>query len=606
MFRFEDRQLHMVAGLLAVVSVLLFFLFSANKVLVNGISGELKGVEDFSESWICMYEVPVGEGTETQTITDVMSFPTALPAESGATVQMTHKVPDMGQETVYLILETKRQKVEVYIDNQEIYGSTPFEDNIEARHVIPISTEFKDKIILFRVTGQAGKQLEIPAIQTGTYNELLVQAISEDSIAFLAGIFLIFIGLSLFAVWPIIKRRERQKRLLLYGGFEGIFMGCFLLLQSQISSLLLPDLFAISMVKTCLIILVGVLHLMGIRYFVYKKKVMSLLDMGILFFGIFYISVMVLQAFSLISFAQAAAAGAFVFKCSVLLYIVVMAVVIYKYERKELIPVLAANVVLFLCIISGYIMEWIGNVEFGRNCEPIGFCIYILFIWVSAVKNASLPEKVKKSEVYSEEQLRAELLEQVNPNLLFASFQTLQNLIKNGSEESVKMIYYISVYVRNNLRALESAGEIISFEEELEHIIAYLKLQKTRNQNLDFAVECKMTDFKVPRYSIEPMVENAVKHGIANQGNKGNVVIRSYQRADGYAVQVVDNGTGFDINTLKKSGKTSLLYLLDMLESKCYAKSEIISKAGKGTVITIVFPMLENEELGDEQLELEE
>ena len=194
-----------------------------------------------------------------------------------------------------------------------------------------------------------------------------------------------------------------------------------------------------------------------------------------------------------------------------------------------------------------------------------------------------------------EERLREQIVEQLNPNLIFASFHTLQKMIKNGSENSVKMIYYISVYFRDNLRALDKAGEVVSFEEELEHIIAYLQLQKTRNQSLNFAVECKEKDFKIPRHSIEPMVENAVKYGIAGKEHGGNVVVRSYRREDGYAIQVIDDGIGFDKTILTRKSETALLRLLDMLKSSCKAQTEIISKEGKGTVITIVLPMLEND-----------
>lgn len=91
------------------------------------------------------------------------------------------------------------------------------------------------------------------------------------------------------------------------------------------------------------------------------------------------------------------------------------------------------------------------------------------------------------------------------------------------------------------------------------------------------------------------MVENAVKYGVANNGNRGNVVIRTYQREEGYAIQVVDDGAGFDRNKLTRKSPTALLNLFAMLEKTCQAKFEMISKEGKGTVITIILPVLEND-----------
>ena len=156
-----------------------------------------------------------------------------------------------------------------------------------------------------------------------------------------------------------------------------------------------------------------------------------------------------------------------------------------------------------------------------------------------------------------------------------------------------------------NIRAMTGSGEIVDFEEELGHIIAYLQLQKTRSNKLDFAIECKVKDFRLPRNTIEPMVENAVMYGIAGKEGKGNVVVRSYEREEGYAIQVIDDGVGFDAGRLKNHSETSLKNLFGILEDKCDAMTEIISKEGKGTVITVIIPMLENE-LIDENNEVDE
>ena len=149
--------------------------------------------------------------------------------------------------------------------------------------------------------------------------------------------------------------------------------------------------------------------------------------------------------------------------------------------------------------------------------------------------------------------------------------------------------------VKNNIKAMNSQGEIISFSEELEHIMAYLNLQKTRNSGFSFVIESKVKDFKIPRNTIEPLVENAVKYGIGGKDNKGNVVVRSYNREEGYAIQIIDTGIGFDTANLKNTSSTSIKNIFEMLKDKCKAKTEIISKENKGTVITIIIPMIENE-----------
>ena len=117
---------------------------------------------------------------------------------------------------------------------------------------------------------------------------------------------------------------------------------------------------------------------------------------------------------------------------------------------------------------------------------------------------------------------------------------------------------------------------------------------------MNYKVECKVKDFQIPRNSIEPLVENAVKHGIAGKEDKGNVVLRTYMRADGYGIQIIDDGIGFDKKLLKGENPTSVLSIISVLEHVCKAKVEIISHEGKGTVITIILPMLENELMSEE------
>ena len=128
-----------------------------------------------------------------------------------------------------------------------------------------------------------------------------------------------------------------------------------------------------------------------------------------------------------------------------------------------------------------------------------------------------------------------------------------------------------------------------------------------RNAGLSFHFECKVKEFRVPRHTLEPMVENAVKYGISGKDNRGNVAVKTYLRAEGYAIQIIDDGIGFDENGLTRKSPTALLNLFDELKTACNAQTEIISKENKGTVITIVLPMLENDMANEtEEIEITE
>lgn len=609
MFRLEERQLHVLLGLLCVASILMFCIFGISRNSASDIKNELSGMENFSEAWVCTYTTndadKLKEYQKTQSntgkmksnmITEIVNLPVSIPADKENSVTLTHKLPEIDSDKIYLTIQTEQQNIKVLVENDVLYSSLDADGKVSAYHVIPVPAQYKNKVASIELQGTGSGQMQIGAIGVGNYNEVVVQAIQENTSFLVIGILLIGISISLFGVWILVKNTWKQKKLLLYAVMEGLSLGVLLFADGRFIQILTGWNYSIYLIRTCLVIFTAVLHLIIIRCFTNKKKVLFLIDAGILFYGIFYISVMVLQAFSLITFAGAYRAGYILFGIIILMYTIVLLVAVYEYKQKEARIVFFANVFLLLCIA---VQIFVKIFKIQNSVDSIyiscGILFYMIILQVFGLKKSFYVRTEKNESEYSEEILRKQIIEELNPNLLFASFHTLQNLIKNGSSKSVKMIYYISVYMRDNLKAISQAGEIIPFEEEMEHIVAYLQLQKTRNQNLDFVIECKVKEFRVPRNSIEPLVEKAVKYGIGGHGNRGNIVLRSYQREEGYAIQVIDDGIGFDKSSLKQRDTKSMLNLFAMLEKNCEAKTELITKEGKGTVITVVFPMLEND-----------
>lgn len=614
MFRLEDRQLHILTGLLFVASILLFLVFGISKMPEQKFTGETKGMTDFSEAWVCTYKTEDEEKLKAnpadksqkitgngRVITEIVNLPADIPVMEDQKVTLSHKVPDIGLEKKFLTFRTKKQKVLVRIGSDVVYESVDSDANLNSFHIISVPRDYTNMVITIELTGDAKEQMKISEVQEGTYNELCLQAFLENGIMFLTGCVLVLISICTLLVWFLAKNTARQKKLLAYSSLEGLIVGLLFLTESRIVQIFINWNYGLYFTRVCLMVILIVFHLLVLRLFVYKKKILFAFDIGILAYGVFYVSVMVLQAFSLVQFDLVYLVEKILFVIAAMVFTILLFASMSGHERKEGRMTGIANIGLFLGILLPLLMQIFGRQKDGRDVYIcIGFLFYMILNWIYGMKLSLQVQQAKADGANQEEAIRAAVIEKINPNLLFAAFQTLQNLIKNGSASSVKMIYYISVYLRGNLKALEQENEIIPFEEELEHIIAYLQLQKTRNSNLAFSIECKAKDFVVPRHSIQPMVENAVKYGIAGSDNKGNVVIRTYERKEGYAIQIIDDGAGFDTKILRQNSPTALLTLFAKLEKICGAKTEIISKEGKGTVITLVLPMLENDLIEEE------
>lgn len=610
MFRLEDGQLHTLLGILIAVTLLIGMLFGFTNKSRQFVSGHVSEMDSLSEGWVATYETSDEDKLKaygiwpskekTQTISEVVNLPNDFKSTAGSVVTLTNVLPDMPEDDIYLVVTTSKGHVKISVNKEMIYDDSA-EYYVFPYHVIKLDSKYnKGDISVYVKYNGGGAQAS--AVKIGTFTELIGEAINENGIFVVFSLFLFVSGVFLIINSILMKSSFSKKKLLVYSGLETISVGAMFLLQSKLFHTVLNWEMLAYFLQCCMVIITAVLHLLVQRSLILRKKFLTVVDFGIIFYCIVYVSVMVLKWFHLVTFDKAYLIELVLFAVGVIIYTLLMGSASYDYKQKEGRPLFVANLVLIVCTVIELLL-YLSKYGRGINGKPIivGCTIYFVAMWMYGLKRAHYVEKVKET-TGDDAAIKEQVIERINPNLLFASFQTLQNLIKKGSNLSVKMIYYISVYVRDNMLSLTDQGEMIPFGDELEHILAYLQLQKIRNRSFEFAIECKHKDFYVPRNTIEPMVENAVKYGIGGNDNTGNVVVRVYEREEGYAIQVIDDGIGFNAGKLKNTSATSIKNLFEILESKCEAKTEIISKEGKGTVITVIIPTLENE-LATEEIE---
>ncbi|MBP3700340.1 MAG: histidine kinase, partial [Lachnospiraceae bacterium] len=145
-------------------------------------------------------------------------------------------------------------------------------------------------------------------------------------------------------------------------------------------------------------------------------------------------------------------------------------------------------------------------------------------------------------------------------------------------------------YLRYNMASLSNRW-VIPFHEEMKHIESYLAIEKIRfEEKLQIHTDIQVEDFEVPALCVEPLVENAIKHGVRGRIAGGTVSIRTY-RANGYNwIIVEDDGVGFDPEHIsdKSIGIPNISKRLKMMEGVIF---RIESQIGKGTRATIQLPL---------------
>lgn len=147
-------------------------------------------------------------------------------------------------------------------------------------------------------------------------------------------------------------------------------------------------------------------------------------------------------------------------------------------------------------------------------------------------------ERNKQSLLQSEVKL---LHAQVNPHFLFNVLNTLQAVIRRDSRQAGQLVQYLSTFFRNNLKRPEQNATL---GEELEHVNAYLQIEKARFcENLQIALDIPDTlkQVQLPAFSLQPIVENAIKHGTSQLLDTGYITIRSYIRCEQVYIEIEDN-----------------------------------------------------------------
>ncbi len=135
---------------------------------------------------------------------------------------------------------------------------------------------------------------------------------------------------------------------------------------------------------------------------------------------------------------------------------------------------------------------------------------------------------------------------QVNPHFLFNSLNAIMAIIRKDASRGRDLVNHLSNYFRKNLKR---SSELSTLEEELEHVRAYLEIEKARFEDqldVQIDVDPSILNVKVPTFTLQPLVENAVNHGVSNMLTQGVARIRAYREEGVARIDVEDNAGTYD------------------------------------------------------------
>ena len=283
-----------------------------------------------------------------------------------------------------------------------------------------------------------------------------------------------------------------------------------------------------------------------------------------------------------------------VVQCIISIALIVLCVIEMKKEKS-------GRIDLFLYIaINGAILIDMVAISYSTYHSGIYFkAVYVIMLVVfllrgakqavldyhASIRNKKLKEELEQSRI-------SVMLSQIQPHFLYNSLTSVMDLCDKNPKQAKAAIADFADYLRGNLSALKTEN-LISFRTELEHIQKYLRLEKLRFQeDLEILYDIHVQDFMLPALSVQPLIENAVKHGVGQKIGGGIVSIHTYETDEHYVVRIVDDGVGFVEGEYAEEGGThvGIENTKKRLDMMLNAKLEIESIKGKGTKATILIP----------------
>ena len=257
-----------------------------------------------------------------------------------------------------------------------------------------------------------------------------------------------------------------------------------------------------------------------------------------------------------------------------------------KTRRETWLPVL-----MFELIIGALALDF-NTYDFDY---PIGYftiaavidCV-INYIWLHL-------QFVREHEQALQAEQRIQIMmTQIQPHFLYNSLTVIQELCRSDPAQAEAATVQFANYLRGNMDALQT-NTPIPFGQELEHTREYLALEQMRfEEKLTVRYDIQCEAFALPILTLQPIVENAVRHGVrGNLDGRGEVVISTREYPEHYEITVTDNGPGFDPKAQEPEQGQSHVGIRNVrqrLSQMCGGALTIESAPGEGTCVTIALP----------------
>ncbi|MGN0631481.1 MAG: histidine kinase [Ruminococcus sp.] len=508
----------------------------------------------------------------------------------------------------YLAFYTVHQYAEVYLDGELIYSLKPSEENSIVKTVgsnwtmLPIYREDAGKEVRIEITpvyeSFRSREVEFligPRLSIFTHRLMLdLPQLILGMIAFFVGF--VFVCLSLH----LMLTKKYGKRLASLGIFS-IMLGLWRLTDTRSTPFIIPGKPVLMFYISVTMLMLGIAPLIMSAEQELNRKSQSILNTCCIVASISCIVQIMLQVFGLADFRENLIVTHILIAVSVAAIIVNTIFDRIKFPEKY--KKQTDGKFYLICIVgvlADLIYYYVKGNSSGLIFTLLTFVFFIIYVGISTILNYREQERqlaVKDKMIAENERQLAEnriavMISQIKPHFMNNSLTSIAMLCEKDPLKAEEAIIHLAEYLRENMNSLKER-HMVPFSTEISHVENYLYFEKLRfGDALEITYDIETTDFMVPPLSVQPLVENAVKHGLKNHDGKGAIAIKVRELRDSIEISVTDNGSGFDKGSIQndKGDHIGLENVRQRQKMLAGADLNIDSIKGVGTNALITIP----------------
>ena len=493
---------------------------------------------------------------------------------SGNPYTADHENPAIGESacgvdfTIHYVVPNGTEPIEILVNNPHAYGNESAIDEMLSSVAIYSGTDFEKEIL------EAGESQRSAGI--------LLMTVS-----------LVFLGTALFSALI----HAKNNRIIWLLGLVVLFAGLYLAYSADGVSFWRESVIANTTVLGLSMMLYMLFLLMSIVFFLKRTK------------GVGSFTVLLLAVANAVFFLLPIVSDIF-FYDTWLPWVVVQAV---------------ANAVLSVCLFREFLAEqgrkrWIylGAIlplaAFAVDAIAVGLGafdgalvsrhVFTVFLAVATVvilklipRSINAATRAKTLEVEKivlgaqlAESRISTMMSQIRPHFIYNTLGSIEQLCKLDPPKAGELVHNFSKYLRGNFGELDNPKPI-RMSQEMEHVRHYISIENVRFPDMTFTFEMNSDDFSIPALTVQPIVENAIKHGLMKLQKGGTIRVVSYETDTHYCVLVQDDGVGFDTGVLQdERGHVGIRNIRERLKVMVGGTLEIESREGAGTKVLIKIP----------------